>query len=75
MEDEQMPFWWRLWERENLKVKDDYDCDDIDDDEERTIIDKDSMVCNFEVYNGGDYNQEDENPIGRFDIDCFEEED
>lgn len=75
MEDELMPFWWRLWERDNLRItSDDNYCEDVDYDEEHTIINKDSMECNFAVYNGKDYQQKDEEPIGTFKRDCFDKD-
>ena len=47
----------------------------IDNNEIRTIIDKDSMECTFVVYNGVDYAQEDNDEVNRFTVDCFQEND
>jgi len=69
MENELMPFRWRLRERDNMRLKDNYDCDGVDNDETRTIIDKDSMKCTFAIYNhDGRVNKID-------DVDCFEDDD
>jgi hypothetical protein len=75
MKDELMPFRWRLWNRDNMVMRDNYDCDDIDVDEDKTIIDKDTMRCTFAIYNGVNYLQADENEINKFTVDCFEQED
>jgi hypothetical protein len=75
MDNELMPFRWRLWERDNMKLKSDYDCDDIDNDETRTIIDKDSMQCTFAIYNGVDYLQGEDDELNTFTVDCFQEDD
>jgi hypothetical protein len=75
MENELLPFRWRLRDRQEQMVRSDYDCEDIDDDETRTIIDKDSMECTFAIYNGKDYSQEDRNEVNTFTADCFQEND
>jgi hypothetical protein len=49
MENELMPFWWRLWKRQEQFVTN-YNCSNIDDDEIITYIDKNSMKCTFSVY-------------------------
>ncbi len=75
MEDELMPFRWRLRERDNMRIRDNYDCEDMDEDETRTIIDKDSMECEFAIYNGDDYSQLDNDDMNKFTIDCFDKDD
>lgn len=75
MENELMPFRWRLRERDNLKVRKNYNCEDIDGDEKRTIIDKDSMKCTFAIYNWVDFLQEDDDAANKFTVDCFQKDD
>jgi hypothetical protein len=75
MDNESMPFRWRLRDRDEQMVKDDYDCENMDDNETKTIINKDSMECTFAIYNGKDYSQQDDDDVNTFTVDCFEEED
>ena len=75
MDNELMPFRWRLWDRDNMKVRNNYDCDDVDEDETKTIIDRDSLECTFAVYNWVDYLQEEGDEVNKFTVNCFEEED
>lgn len=64
MENEYLPFRWRLRERDNLRIRDNYDCED-NNDNDQTIIDKDSMECTFVIYNHDD-------EVWRLDdADCF----
>ena len=75
MENELMPFRWRLWNRQEQIVKSNYDCNDINSDEDRTIINKDSMKCTFSIYDGNDHQQVDDNALNTFVTDCFQNDD
>lgn len=75
MENELMPFRWRLWNRQEQIVRSDYDCEDIDNDEDKTIINKDSMKCTFAIYDGNDHQQVDDDAVNTFVTDCFQEDD
>jgi len=72
MENEIVPFRWRLWDRDEQMVKNNYDCDEIDEDETRTIIDKDSMQCTFVVYDGDNNQQVNEDDVNSFTVPCFD---
>ncbi len=74
MENEQLPFRWRLRDRDNMKIKNDYSCGDMNENETKTIIARDSMKCDFAVYNGKDYSQSDDNPMGEFTLPCFNDD-
>ena len=74
MDNELMPFWRRLWNRDNLKLREDYDCSSISDNETRTIIDKDTMKCTFVVYNWNNYRQVNDDALNRFTVDCFHDD-
>ena len=71
MENELMPFWWRLWKRQEQFVTN-YNCSNIDDDEIITYIDKNSMKCTFSVYDWNKHKQINDNPLHTFITDCYE---
>jgi uncharacterized protein (DUF2344 family) len=68
MDNEIMPFWWRLWIKDTQVIEDnDYACkvttnstsyyDKSSNNKTKTILKKDSMICHFAVYNGKTYTQ------------------
>ena len=75
MNNEVLPYRWRLWIKDTQVVEDDNDyCSDHYGDsktstKEKTILKESSMKCHFAVYNGK--NNQDGDPIMRFVEDCF----
>jgi hypothetical protein len=75
MNNEVLPYRWRLWIKDTQIVVDDDDyCSDHYGDsktstKEKTILKESSMKCHFAVYNGK--NNQDGDPIMRFVEDCF----
>jgi hypothetical protein len=76
MNNEVLPYWWRLWIKDTQRVVDDDDycgehyqgktsTNDI------TILKENSMICHFSVYNG--IHNQNENPIMEFEEECFNE--
>jgi len=74
MENELMPFWWRLWERQEQFVGSNYNCSNINSNESKTYIDKDSMRCTFSVYDGNRHQQINDNPLHTFTTNCYEKD-
>ena len=74
MNNELMPFWWRLWKRTNQFVKSNYNCSAIDTNETVTYIDENSMQCTFAVYDGNRHQQINDNPLHTFVTDCYEKD-
>ena len=78
MNNEILPYWWRLWINGDSQVvaSDDY-CKNVQYDEsyekwdvkDKTILRKNSMICHFAVYNWN-HNQNSE-PIKRFSEKCY----
>lgn len=77
MNNELLPYRWRLWIKETQVVTDSYRCSATassdrttsSDSNDKTILKKSSMKCHFAVYNGK-HNQNGE-PIMRFTEKCF----
>lgn len=74
MKDELMPFWWRLWDRQEQMVSSNYNCNTITSNETKTIINKDSMKCTFAVYDWNKHQQLNDNPVNVFVTDCYEKD-
>jgi len=74
MQNELVPFWWRLWNRQEQIVSSSYNCNNISSNETRTIINKDSMKCTFAVYDGKNHQQINDNPLNNLVLDCFEKD-
>lgn len=79
MDNEIMPFWWRIWIKDTQIIEDDnYACntilysDSYNKSSSKTILKKDSMICSFAVYNWKTYTQwNDSNPAFHFKTKCF----
>lgn len=74
MENELMPFWRNIRNKQEQTVSSTYDCNDIDSDETKTIINKDSMKCTFSIYDGNNHQQIDNDPVNTFKTSCFEKD-
>ena len=58
MKDELFPFRWRIWERSNIEIVDQSsDSNRCRYDDRVTKIRKNTMMCNFTVYDWNNYNQ------------------
>ena len=76
MNNELVPYRWRLWIKDTQTVEDDYRCSavassDRSSTNSKTILKESSMKCHFAVYNGNHKQWDD--PIMTFTEDCFNE--
>jgi len=69
MDNEIMPFWWRIWVKDTQRVVNEDDCYNYGGD--KTLLLEDSMYCHFAVYNGKSHSQLDDEPTLRFRTKCF----
>jgi hypothetical protein len=73
MENELFPFWWRIWQRDGIKMVNWWDskrCNSYST-AENTVINKDTMKCTFSVYDWKGYNQAKKKALNTFTVDCF----
>lgn len=69
MDNEILPFWWRVWIKDTQRVVSEDECYWYT--QNKTLLLEDSMLCHFAVYNGKSYSQMNSQPASRFVTECF----
>lgn len=73
MENELFPFWWRIWQRDGIKMVNWWNsktCSNYST-SKNTVINRDTMKCTFSVYDGKSYNQGKNKALNTFTVNCF----
>lgn len=73
MENELFPFWWRIWQRDGIRMVNWWSSKSCSSHStaKNTVINKDTMKCTFSVYDWKSYNQAKRKALNTFTVDCF----
>ena len=77
MENELFPFWWRIWQRDGIKMVNWWNSSSCSNysTSKNTVINRDTMKCTFSVYDGKTYNQGKNKALNTFTVKCFMDND